>query len=112
MPRVAMVSKDPPSAVEEALSRLGRNIRTARLRRRMTQTDLAERIGSSRYVVADVERGKATTGIAAYLGALWVLGLLDQFGAVADPALDEEGILLIRAHEPQRARSKAADDDF
>ena len=107
-----MVSKDPPAAVEEALSRLGRNIRTARLRRRMTQTGLAERLGSSRYVVADVERGKATTGIAAYLGALWALGLLDQFGSVADPALDEEGMLLARSREPQRVRPKAADDDF
>ena len=107
-----MVSKDPPAAVEEALSRLGRNIRTARLRRRMTQTGLAERLGSSRYVVADVERGKATTGIAAYLGALWALGLLDQFGSVADPALDEEGMLLARSREPQRVRPKPADDDF
>ena len=107
-----MVSTDPPAAVEEALSRLGRNIRTARLRRRMTQAGLAERLGSSRYVVADVERGKATTGIAAYLGALWALGLLDQFGSVADPALDEEGIHLVRSREPQRVRPKAADDDF
>lgn len=78
----------------------------------MTQTGLAERLGSSRYVVADVERGKATTGIAAYLGALWALGLLDQFGSVADPALDEEGIHLARSREPQRVRPKAADDDF
>lgn len=107
-----MVSKDPPAAVEEALSRFGRNIRTARLRRRLTQTGLAERIGVSRYVVADIERGKATTGVAAYLGALWVLGLLDQFETVADPALDEEGVLLMRAREPQRVRSKVADDDF
>ena len=66
----------PPAAVEEALQRLGRNIRTARLRRRLPQTELAERMGVSRFVVADVERGKPTTGVAAYVGALWVLGLL------------------------------------
>ena len=78
----------------------------------MTQAGLAERLGSSRYVVADVERGKATTGIATYLGALWALGLLDQIGSVADPALDEEGIHLVRSREPQRVRPKAADDDF
>ena len=107
-----MIASDPPAAVAGALTRLGRNIRTARLRRRMTQANLAERIGVSRFVVADIERGKATTGIAAYLGALWVLGLLDQLGSVADPALDAEGILLERARAPQRARPKAADDDF
>ncbi|MXY55800.1 MAG: XRE family transcriptional regulator [Gammaproteobacteria bacterium] len=112
MPRAAMISTDPPAAVAEALSRLGRNIRTARLRRQMTQDSLADRLGASRYLVADLEQGKPTTGIAAYLGALWVLGLLDQVASVGDPALDEEGILLQRSREPRRARSRTADDDF
>ena len=107
-----MISNDPPAAVVEALSRLGRDIRTARLRRGMTQTNLAERIGASRFVVADLERGKATTGIAAYLAALWVLGFIDRLAMVADPALDEEGMLLERARAPRRGRSKAVDDDF
>jgi len=78
----------------------------------MTQANLAERLGASRYVVADLEQGKPTTGIAAYLGALWVLGLLDEFASVGDPALDGEGMLLQRLREPQRIRSKAADDGF
>lgn len=112
MPRTSMISNDPPAAVAEALARLGRNIRTARLRRGMTQTNLAERIGTSRFVVADLERGKATTGIAAYLAALWALGLLDQLTMVADPAFDEEGMLLERARAPRRVRSKVVDHDF
>ena len=45
----------------------------------------------SRFTVADLERGKPGSSIAAYLGALWVLGLLDQLEAVADPDRDEEG---------------------
>lgn len=107
-----MISTDPPAAVAEALTRLGRNIRTARLRRRMTQANLADRLGASRYVVADLEQGKPTTGIAAYLGALWALGLLDQIAGAADPALDEEGIALERLRDPRRVRSRLADDDF
>ena len=59
------IAGSPPAAVEEALHRLGRNIRTARLRRRLPQTAVAERMGVSRFVVADVERGKPTTGVAA-----------------------------------------------
>ena len=33
----------PPAALEQALQRLGRNIRTARLRRRWRLEDVAER---------------------------------------------------------------------
>ena len=62
MPRPTKISMSPPAAVEEALQRMGRNIRTARLRRNLPQDELAQRIGVSRFVVADIERGKPTTG--------------------------------------------------
>ena len=113
MPRPTAIVDHPPAAVEAALQSLGRNIRTARLRRALTQAELAERIGVSRFVVADMERGKPGTGVAAYLGALWALGLLDQLYAVADPASDTEGVALERARAPKRARRRRAlDDDF
>ena len=83
MPRPTKISTSPPAAVEQALERLGRNIRMARLRRRLPQAGLAERMGVSRFVVADIERGKPTTGVAAYLGALWALGLLERAEAEA-----------------------------
>ena len=91
MTRISKISEAPPAAVEEALHRLGRNIRTARLRRRLTGEELAERIGVSRKVLAEIEKGKPTTAIAAYLGALWALGLLKQLRDVADLDRDEEG---------------------
>lgn len=113
MPRSATVAKYPPAAVTDALMRLGRNIRTARLRRRLTQLELAKRVGVSRFVVADLERGKASTGVAAYLGSLWVLGLLDQMVDVADPDRDAEGISLDRLRGPQRGSTpRPLDDDF
>ena len=85
MPSRTRISESPPAAVQDALERLGRNIRIARLRRRLTQGDLAQRVGVSRFVIADVERGKATTGVAAHLGALWALGLLSGMREVGDP---------------------------
>lgn len=113
MPRPTAISDYPPAAVEAALQTLGRNIRTARLRRALTQAELGERIGVSRFAVANMERGKPTTGVAAYLGALWALGLLDQLHAVADPANDAEGVALERARAPKRARGRdVGDDDF
>ena len=91
MPRPTKIAEHPPAAVVDALERLGRNIRTARLRRRMPQQQLAKRVGVSRFVVADIERGKPTSGVAVYMGALWALGLLAQMRDVADPDHDEEG---------------------
>lgn len=113
MPRVSKISESPPDAVQEALERLGRNIRTARLRRRLRQEDLARRIGVSRFVVADMEKGKPGTAVAAYLGALWALGLLRGMREVADPKWDEEGTILERARGPKRARGRRTlSDDF
>ena len=113
MPRPTKIARHPPAAIREALERLGRNIRTARLRRRMRQQQLAQRMGVSRFVVADVERGKPTTGVAAYVGALWALGLLAHMSDVADPDRDEEGKTLERARSPRIARPRRSlSDDF
>ena len=113
MPRVSKISKSPPAAVEDTLKRLGRNIRTARLRRKLSREELAERVGISRYVLVDIEKGKPTTAIAAYLGALWALGLLRDIREVADPDRDEEGKILERSRSPKTApKRKTIDDDF
>jgi transcriptional regulator with XRE-family HTH domain len=113
MSRVSKIAQSPPHAVAQALTRLGRNIKTARLRRRLTREQLAERIGISRYVMADIERGKATTALAAYIGALWALGLLHQMDEVGDPDRDFEGKTLESARSPSTApKRKAHDDDF
>ena len=42
------ITESPPAAVEDALARLGRNLRTARLRRRLRIQDVADRLGASR----------------------------------------------------------------
>jgi transcriptional regulator with XRE-family HTH domain len=113
MPRVSKISKSPPAAVEDILNRLGRNIRTARLRRKLSREELAERVGISRYVLADIEKGKPTTAIAAYLGTLWALGLIRDMREVADPDRDQEGKILERARSPKTApKRKTIDDDF
>jgi transcriptional regulator with XRE-family HTH domain len=103
-----------PAAVEQILLQLGLNIRTARLRRKMRLSDLAERVGVSRYTMSDIEKGKPSTSIAAYVGALWVLGLADALRDVADPDDDTEGKALENARSPKTAakRKKVLDNDF
>ncbi len=113
MTKRSRIAEAPPAAVEEALERLGRGLRTARLRRKLPQAVLAERVGVSRFVLADIEKGKPTVGIAAHLGVLWALGLLSHMREVADPDRDEEGKALERARSPKVARRpRRLSDEF
>ena len=113
MPRLSKIAKDPPAAVEKSLKRLGANIRVARLRRKLRLEDLAARIGVSRFALADAEKGKATTSIAIYVGALWALDLLAGLEPVADPDRDHAGKLLEQSRTSKKAgQSRAHDNDF
>ena len=100
----------PPYPVEQALTRLGENLRTARMRRKMTIENVAERIGTGPRAVMDAEKGKPSTGIVVYTALLWLYGLLRPFEDLADPAKDKEGLSLEPAKERARA-SKAGDLD-
>lgn len=103
----------PPYPVEGAIKALGANIRTARLRRNITLAEIAEKVGVSRFAVANAEKGKASTSIAVYLALLWALGLLEQMTDVADPSKDSEGLTLSLAHDRTKARrSEVLDNDF
>jgi transcriptional regulator with XRE-family HTH domain len=114
MAKLSRISQTPPAAVEAILANIGQNIRTARLRRRLRLEDLAEKVGLSRYVMSDIEKGKPTTAVAAYVGALWALGLADGLNSIADPESDAEGKALESQHAPKTAgkRRKALDNDF
>ncbi len=103
----------PPYPVEQALKRLGANLRTARLRRNLTIRSVAEKIGTGPRPIADAEKGKPSTSAAVYVALLWAYDLLDQLSDVARPALDEEGTALSLPHDRSRARVKEGlDSDF
>ena len=103
----------PPYAVESTLKQLGANLRTARLRRKLTIEEVAARIGTGYRAVANAEKGHPTTGIAVYIALLWVYNLLPQMHAVADPSNDIEGETLALSREPIRTRHRREkDDDF
>ena len=103
----------PPYRVEQTLKTLGRNLRTARLRRRQTIAEVAEKIGTGIRAVRDAENGKASTGIAVYTALLWHYDLLQPFEDLANPLKDQEGLALAAAKENVRARkSGGLDNDF
>jgi len=103
----------PPYQVEKALKKLGSDLRTARLRRRLLIEDVAKKIGTSRFAVADAEKGKPSTGIAIYAALLWAYGFVDRLAEIIDPAQDEEGMTLSLHRTPSRAgRHKQLNNDF
>jgi transcriptional regulator with XRE-family HTH domain len=103
----------PPYQVAQALTKLGGDLKTARLRRRLTAEEAGQKIGTSRYAVANAEKGKPSTGIAVYAGLLWIYGLIDRLSDLADPRTDEVGTRLALIREPARARRRRElSDDF
>lgn len=116
MSKLNEASQSLPAAVKTALITLGRNIHIARLRRNLRLKDLAERIGISRYLMSDIEKGKPTAAISAYISALWAMNLIDNLHQIADPNQDTEGKALEEMRLPKIARKhknkRELDNDF
>src|ERR1700724_3782319 len=93
-----------PYQVEQALRKLGGDLKTARLRRNLTSQEVAQKIGTSRFAVAAAERGKPSTNVAVYAALLWAYGLVDRLSDVADPSTDEESARPALARTTLRAR--------
>lgn len=103
-----------PQEVLDALSRMGGNLRTARLRRNMTIDEVASRVGIHRETLALAERGSPNVAVGSYVAALWVYGLLPDTKAFAAPDSDEAGLALQAAGSRTRARPGLGgmSDDF
>jgi transcriptional regulator with XRE-family HTH domain len=93
-----------PLPVRLSVKELGENIRTARLRRRQTQAQLATRMMVSLPTVRRVENGDPSVSLAVYYTALWALGLIKDVRGIAKPNSDESGQLLDLDRLPERIR--------
>lgn len=68
------------SSEAESLQRLGERVRLARLRRNLTQAELADRMGAARLSVVSLEKGRPGVALGTVLKALTVLGYTDRIG--------------------------------
>jgi len=108
-----LLSTAPPYPIEQAIKRLGANLRTARLRRNLTIKEVSQKIGTGLRAVMDAEKGKPSTGIVVYTALLWTYDLLAPVSELADPARDEEGLTLELSRGRVRARvTEELDSDF
>ncbi|MBL0937859.1 MAG: helix-turn-helix domain-containing protein [Gemmatimonadaceae bacterium] len=118
MPKTTIRNPDrTPARTVEVAATLGRNIALARKRRRLRLADVAEKAGITIPTLRAVEAGNVGTSIAAYIGALWALGLEDGLIPVAALEFDPEGQIRERAAlrrglaQPRISRTPL-DDDF
>jgi len=61
--------------LEKLLAQLGENLKLARLRRKLTTQQVAERAGITRTTLWQVEKGAPHVGMGAYAQVLFVLGM-------------------------------------
>ena len=93
-----------PLPVRRALRKLGSDIRDARLRRRIPVAVAAERASIGRSTLSRVEKGDPTVAVGTYATVLFVLGLADRLGELADAKTDATGLQLEEEHLPKRIR--------
>ncbi len=107
------VSSPPlPLEVQQTATELGKRVRTARIRRRMSQDELAAASSIGRRTLYRIEAGEPGIALGTLLSVLWKLGLLDSVSGVANPDQDEHGKILEEAQRPRRVRATAPDNDF
>lgn len=94
-----------PLPVKRALTKLGADIKAARLRRRITTTLMAERAFVARSTLQKVEQGDPSVSLGVYATVLFILGLSDRIADLADITNDSLGMQLDEARLPQRVRT-------
>ena len=90
---------------QEALRKVGNNIKTARLRRGESEELAAQRTGVSRQTWRRLEEGSPKVALGLFFEAMAVYGFGEQLFDLADPEDDLEGIAHDAARRPLRGRS-------
>lgn len=93
-----------PIPAKRALRKLGQDLRDARKRRRIPMELLADRARISRSTLTKVEKGDESVALGIYASVLFVLGLVEGLGNLADPATDTVGRSLEERNLPERVR--------
>ena len=95
-----------PIPVHRTLSKLGADIKAARLRRRIPIAVMAQRALVGRLTIYKLERGNPAVAMGTYATVLFVLGMSERLAEVADIRFDELGMSLDEERLPKRIRTR------
>ncbi|NQU72056.1 MAG: hypothetical protein HQ514_16000 [Rhodospirillales bacterium] len=93
-----------PIPVRRVLRKLGQDIRDARLRRRIPTVVMSERASISRTTLNKLENGEPGVSMGIYAMVLFVLGMSERLGDLADVKSDIIGLELDEERLPKRIR--------
>ena len=102
-------SKFVSSQAQLTADRLGGAIRSARLARKATQKDLAERARMSLFTWQKIEKGDTSVAMGTWLAALEQTGLLGHLEHLAEPERDSLGEALRQQQLRVRGRRSNAE---
>lgn len=101
-----MAIKTKSLRAQRSLRQLGKNLKTARLKRGIAIRDFAARAGVSNRTVMRLEKGEEGVSAGTLAMALLVLGEIDRLDDLLDPASDDTALLLDRDTLPKRIAGK------
>lgn len=93
-----------PLPARRALAKLGADIRSARIRRRIPMMLMAERAFISRTTLGKVEKGEPAVSLGVYATVMSLLGMASRLADLADVRSDDVGLSLDEDRLPQRVR--------
>jgi len=92
--------------VPSILRKMGSDICDGRRRRKITMALMAERAGINVNTLSKIEKGNPGVSIGAYASVLFILGMINRLGDIADARHDLTGQLLAHEQLPLRVRYK------
>jgi transcriptional regulator with XRE-family HTH domain len=105
MPVQSKAQLSLPPQVAGALKQLGEDLSIARLRRKESQRQWAQRVGVSVPTLIRLEQGDPGVGMGVYATALWMMGRTKALAELANPQQDL-GALTADIRKIQEKKSK------
>ncbi|OIP82593.1 MAG: transcriptional regulator [Porphyromonadaceae bacterium CG2_30_38_12] len=99
---------------QKILATLGKNIKLARLRRKLSIRSMAERAGIATSTLGSIEKGSPSVSLGNYLQVLSILRLEDDLLLIADKdpvgrQIQDAG-LIVKKRAPKKKKTESAID--